>query len=111
MASRAFLSGILSAANVRLGQKLFDGLLRRGLGRFLAGGMLRNDDVVSGLGRLLRSEDRAGGDVNAQYGKAGAENGTQNLVHLEGVHRLKAPRAWRLKTAAGGPPGITAAHK
>ena len=68
-------------------------LLRCGL---FPAALVLDGDLVAGLGRLLRRENGAGGDIERQHDQAGAKDGAEDFVEFERVHRKRAPGAGRL---------------
>src|SRR6185437_15479519 len=109
VASLALFGSRLTFFHRSLRKQGFDRLLwllgRAGL---LARALLLNSDIEPGLGRFVRREERACPDVEREHDQAGAENGAENLVEFEGIHRIAAPgagRDWCLAGAARDPGG------
>jgi hypothetical protein len=66
-----------------------------GLGRRGGGLRLRLGQVVAGFARRLRVIDQFGDETRSGREQKGAEDCTQDLVHLERVHALLATRPCR----------------
>ena len=71
--------------------------------------LLLDRDRVAGLGRLLGRENGAGADIERERDQAGAEDGAEDLVEFEGIHRIDGSRerardGWG-RLAAEGPGG------
>src|SRR5262245_37673831 len=102
VAGRAFLGRVRPFLDAGFWEQLVDRDLRL---RRLGGAarlLLRHHDVVARLGQLAWREDGAGGDVDAQHAETCAEDGTEDLVQFEGVHRPGLAREGRREAAAAG---------
>src|SRR5262249_60100351 len=69
-------------------------LLRGGCALLSAGFLDR--DVKTRLCRLLRRKNRSPRDIEREQKETGTEDGAQDLVWFEGIHRRTAPEAGRV---------------
>src|SRR5665213_2213229 len=91
VAGGAFLGLIFAAAEIGAGETHRQGHLRRRLfSRRASGGLFLGRDLVARLLRIVRREQRAGCDIERQQDQTGAEDGAENLVQFEGIHRWSA---------------------
>jgi len=94
MTSLALLGGRFALVDRGLGQPHRQRLFFRDR-LFLPAFPALDRDGVAGLGRLLRREQGAGADIEREHDQAGAEDGAEDFVELEGIHRNSAPKAGR----------------
>ena len=76
----AFLRRVLAPPGVGVGEQLLDRLRHFRFRGFAGRRLLRHGDVVAGLGRLGRCEDRAGRDVDRKHAKERAQDRAMILL-------------------------------
>ena len=96
MAGLALLGRSLTFFHRGFRKQRLDRLIRllRGGGALLSAGFL-DRDVKARLCRLLRRKNGSRGDIEREQNEAGTEDGAEDLVELEGIHRKTAPEGGR----------------
>ena len=109
VAGFALLGGRLALVDGGFGQALRQRHFFRRGGGLLPARLGFHGDDVAGFGRLFGGENGASGDVERERDQTGAEDGAEDFVELEGVHRNMALGRAGRPCGTGSPAGVPAA--